>query len=224
MTDARIDELIRSKRKTIGLQITHDAKLIVRAPRGIPLYFIKNILRKKISWIQKKQKLAGTLPARPAPKRFVDGEEYLYLGGTYRLSVVDAGSTPLIFNKGFYILKNNLSRASDIFTSWYKKEAAAKIKERLDRHADLHGLKYNKFNITNAGKYWGSCTPCGTLNFSWRLIMAPLEIIDYVVAHELAHLSEKNHSKRFWEKVSTTFPGFKESRTWLRENGHRLNI
>lgn len=130
----------------------------------------------------------------------------------------------LSFYNGFYLSKKCLKEAKHLFVRWYKNEAAAKIKERLNWYCSRSGLKYNEFNITSAQKRWGSCTSLNNLNFSWRLIMTPLEIIDYVVTHELTHLTEKNHSKRFWEKLSLLFPGFKQCKIWLKENEHLLTI
>ncbi|MBI5872979.1 MAG: M48 family metallopeptidase [Candidatus Omnitrophica bacterium] len=224
MTDIKIDKIIRSKRRTLGLQITHDASLVIRAPKRMPLYFIEKIVREKSSWIKKRQKIAAERAVRLTPKQFVEGEEFLYLGSAWRLSIVDNNPAPLLFDQGFHLSKNHLARARETFIYWYKKEAAAKIKERLDLHSSLSGLKYNKFNITGAQKRWGSCTPANNLNFSWRLIMAPPEVIDYVVTHELAHLAQRNHSRHFWKKVSDLFPKFKECRAWLRKNEHILSV
>ncbi|MBK7452806.1 MAG: M48 family metallopeptidase [Anaerolineales bacterium] len=78
--------------------------------------------------------------------------------------------------------------------------------------------------ISSARTRWGSCSPDGTLNFTWRLVMAPLEVIDYVVIHELAHLRVKNHSSKFWDVVKAIDPQYKEKRKWLRENGGKLNL
>ena len=80
-------------------------------------------------------------------------------------------------------------------------------------------LKYDKIIITGAMKRWGSCSSKGNLNFAWRLVMAPIDIIDYVVVHELSHIVHRNHSKRFWEQVETIFPDYKIKRKWLKEYG-----
>jgi len=158
------------------------------------------------------------------PKEFVNGEEFLYLGDSYRLVVVENQASPLLFDKAFFLSQEYLNRAGSIFLDWYKAQARSKITERVNLYLTQTDLKYNRLGITKARKRWGSCGRNNNLNFSWRLIMAPLRIIDYVVAHEVAHLEHKNHSRRFWNKVSALFPDYKQSRKWLRENDHLLTI
>ncbi|MCS7122892.1 MAG: M48 family metallopeptidase, partial [Candidatus Micrarchaeota archaeon] len=87
-----------------------------------------------------------------------------------------------------------------------------------------YNFRYNRVRITNARRRWGSCSSSNNLNFSWRLIMAPLEVIDYVVVHELVHTRIKNHSKAFWRMVEAVMPDYDRQRRWLRENGHMLKI
>jgi predicted metal-dependent hydrolase len=220
----KIDKIIRSNRRTLALHVTRDAALVIRAPQRMPLVLIKKFVHKKRSWIEEKQKITRDRFKKLIPKQFIDGEKFLYLGNTYPLSIVDNDAATISFYNGFYLSKKCLKGAKHLFVRWYKNEAAAKIKERLNWYCSHSGFKYNKFNITSAQKRWGSCTPSDNLNFSWRLIMAPLEIIDYVVTHELTHLTEKNHSKRFWEKLSLLFPRFKQCKIWLKENEHLLGI
>ena len=224
MTDIKIDRIVRSKRRTLALHITPDASLIIRAPLRMPLDFIEKFVHKKRSWVQKKQKIIRLRLGELTPKQFVNGERFLYLGNAYHLTILENDPIPISFNQGFYLSREHLGQARELFIRWYKKEAAVKIKERLDWVASARGLTYNKIKITSAQKRWGSCTSCNNLNFSWRLVLAPLEIIDYVVSHELTHLLERNHSRRFWKKLSSLFPGFKQCRIWLRENEHLLNI
>ncbi|MDI6736762.1 MAG: SprT family zinc-dependent metalloprotease [bacterium] len=227
MTNIKIDQIIRSKRKTLSLEITTDARLIVRAPRITSLSFIEKLILKKQLWIQDKQKLVKEKYAQSQSKRFVHGEKFLYLGNTYHLCLVNENTLsrfgePVLFDEKFHLSRTYLPEAKRLFNDWYRKQAYQKIKERVDWYSKLFGLKYNKFGITNAQKRWGSCSAKNNLHFSLRLIMAPLNVIDYVVIHELAHTKEKNHSKRFWNKVRTMLPDYQESKKWLRKNGHLL--
>ncbi len=224
MTGIKIDRIVRSKRRSLGLQVTPQAHLIVRAPERMPMHFIEQFIFKNQAWITKQQNASRERSAQIKPKEFVNGELFLYLGKSYPLAIVDDKQTRLSFDEGFRLSRGRLTRAKRLFISWYKNEAAKKIKERLEWYSSLSGLKYKGFAITSARKRWGSCTPCDNLNFSWRLIMAPPDIIDYVVSHELAHLAERNHSRRFWKKVAAFFPRFKESRLWLKANGHLLYL
>ena len=108
--------------------------------------------------------------------------------------------------------------------AWYKQRAFEKIAERARFYADVMGLRCPQPKITHAEARWGSCGPRGTLNFSWRLIMAPPEVIDYVVVHELAHLVVRNHSRAFWRRVALVMPGHALCKKWLRENEHLLSV
>jgi predicted metal-dependent hydrolase len=92
----------------------------------------------------------------------------------------------------------------------------------VDHYASQYGFQYKKIGITSAQTRWGSCSANGSLNFSWRLILAPMEAVDYVVVHELVHTVHHNHSRRFWQKVGKIMPDYKERRKWLRKNGQRL--
>ncbi len=219
MTNIKIDQIIRSRRKTLSLEITHDARLIVRAPKAASFSYIEKFIIEKRLWIQDKQKMVKERHSQSQPKKFVNGEEFLYLGDTLRLYIVES-DLPFLFYQGFYLSRAYLAEARQMFINWYKQEAYKRIKERVDLYSNLTGLKYNKFSITNAQKRWGSCSAKNNLCFSWRLVMFPLHVIDYVVIHELAHIEEKNHSQRFWNKVKIIIPNFKESRKWLKENGH----
>ena len=226
MINIKIDQIIRSKRKTLGVEVTHDARLIVRAPKTASLAYIEKVVSKKQLWIQSKQKLVTEKQQLVQPKEFISGEGFLYLGDTYQLHIVDDCSPSLSFDQGFYLLSSVLNEKSPqvLFIDWYRKQAYQKIKERIDWYSDLFGFKYNKFSITNAQKRWGSCNTKGNLYISWRLIMAPLHVVDYVVIHELTHLKEMNHSKKFWDKIRVMIPDFQKSLNWLKENGHLLVI
>ena len=93
----------------------------------------------------------------------------------------------------------------------------------MDIHAQRLGLTYTRLGVRDQTSRWGSCSSNKTLSFSWRLILAPEEILDYVAAHEVAHLREMNHSERFWALVTKTLPGHDEARQWLRQNGQELH-
>ncbi|MCK5569045.1 MAG: M48 family metallopeptidase, partial [Spirochaetes bacterium] len=107
---------------------------------------------------------------------------------------------------------------------WYKEQAYKKIRERLDRYSVVSDIQFKKFTISNAQKRWGSCSSRGNLHFSWRLIMAALRVVDYVVVHELVHIREQNHSAKFWKKVELLLPDYRSNRQWLKLNGYSLDI
>ncbi|RUM29735.1 MAG: M48 family peptidase [Aquifex sp.] len=224
MEDIRIEKIIRSKRKTIALQVTDNATLIIRAPYDIDEETLLKVMLKHEKWIRKKIEEIKSRDPKVRKKEFVNGEGFLYLGKSYKLKIVDEQDVPLRFDNGFYLLREYLPVARNIFINWYKERAYEKIKERVEFYAQKRGLKYNCINITNAEKRWGSCSDKGNLNFSWRLIMAPLPVIDYVVVHELVHLVEKNHSKEFWNKVKLLMPDYEKYKNWLKKYGYLLTL
>ena len=104
----------------------------------------------------------------------------------------------------------------------YRKEAGRKIRERVSYFARLMGVTYNRITIKQTKTRWGSCSAQGNLNFHWKLILMPPEVLDYVVVHELAHRKEMNHSPRFWAEVEKILPDYKARRKWLREKGNDM--
>lgn len=170
-------QIVRSRRRTVSLQITNDAELIVRAPNRIPQKLIDEFIASKRNWIEKKQHLMRERQRKTIPKEMID--------------------VPSLKKRAYYI-----------------------IEERLNYYVGKHGFKFNDFRITSAQMRFGSCTAKGDLNFSWRLVLFPPEVLDYVVIHELTHLIEFNHSKRFWAKVEEFQPDFRLHKTWLREKSY----
>lgn len=220
----KIEKIIRTKRKTIALQITDDVALIVRAPFNVDYETIKRVIFKHRKWIEQRRREIEARDPKFSPKEFVNGEGFLYLGRYYRLNIVDDQEMPLKFEDGFYLSRNALLNAKEVFVEWYKQASYEKISERVEWYAQKKAFKYNKISITNAKKRWGSCSSNGNLNFPWRLIMAPLPVIDYVVIHELVHLDEKNHSRAFWNRVKMLMPDYEKHKDWLKKNGYFLRL
>lgn len=221
MVKIKPDKIIRSKRRSVALMITSDAMLVVRAPLFTPFDYIQKLIDKKTSWINKKIEELQSKP-KVLPKEFVSGEGYLFLGKMYKLKFTEDKSIEL--HNSLMFPKSSLSTARDELINWYKKQASEKISERVDWYTKIMGLNFTKIQITSAQRRWGSCGPKGTLNFNWRLIMAPLQIINYVVVHELAHLTEKSHSRKFWNRVRVILPDYRQRLGWLKENCNQLII
>jgi predicted metal-dependent hydrolase len=219
-----IDRLVRSRRRTLGLTIEDDGRLIVRAPLRTSDDAIRRFVDENEKWIQSKQQQARARAERFSPKRFVDGEAFLYLGAPYRLEIVDRQRSSLTFNGGFRLANVAVPRAGRLFEKWYRQRALEALSERVELYAARYGFEHNGVGITSARKQWGSCGPGGKLSFPWRLVMAPLPIVDYVVVHELVHLRYRRHGKRFWGRVRSILPDFRQRREWLRENGHLLSL
>jgi len=218
MTMQRIDKIIRSERKTLALEITPDAQLVVRAPFLMSEDKILSYVSRKHAWIDTKKQYIQKKSYVLDKKRFVNGESFLFLGITYRLKLIDVGEIKL--SDFLEFPKKYLPYAGEELVKWYRGQAKDKISQRIGLYAKKVGLNYTMVNITNAQKRWGSCNHKGILNFSWRLMTMPLRVIDYVVVHELVHILEKNHSKSFWDKVKIILPDYGKLKKLLREKGN----
>jgi predicted metal-dependent hydrolase len=223
MPKVKISKIIRSRRKNIALVISHDATLIVRAPMRVTIGYIEELVAEKSAWIERKIQEFEKRP-KAEKKTFFEGEEFLYLGKKYKLALTDG--LKIETTKEFNLLfpKVFLWRAKSRMHDWYKNQAKEIIAERTKTIAEKLNLKYFSLKISNAKTNWGSCGPKNSLNFNWRLIMAPEGVIDYVIIHELMHIPEKNHSRHFWDKVAAVMPEYKNARKWLRENSKVLTL
>jgi predicted metal-dependent hydrolase len=213
-------KIIRSKRRTVALVITKDATLEVRAPLRVSLNVIKEFVDKKKTWIKNKIELINQ--ERVLPKKFEEGEDFIYEGNAYKLQISDGKDISI--SSVLHFPKKLLPEARQHLIVWYKKQAFTKIVERVDHYANITRLEYKAVKLTNAERRWGSCSCKGSLNISWRLIMAPPDILDYIIVHELIHLIERNHSKQFWDRVQTILPNYKEQERWLKQRGNTLML
>lgn len=224
MNTINIDQIIRTDRKTIALIVGRDGKLMVRAPKDATNEQILSVVERKSAWIVKKQQEVIATYPQIGRKEFVNGEGFLYLGQSYRLKIIDLGEIPLRLDDFFYLDRNVLFQAKEVFIHWYKEKANEVISERVAWYSDKMGIQVKQINITSAKTRWGSCSSKGTVSFPWRLVMAPVPVIDYVVVHELVHILEKNHSKAFWDKVRAIMPDYQQKIRWLEVNGHILKM
>jgi predicted metal-dependent hydrolase len=221
MGHIKIHKVIRSRRRTIALVVGSDSTLTVRAPIQTPMECIDDLVRKSSDWIKRKIAEVESRP-KARQKRFVSGESFLYLGDPYKLRIVNNAEALLVFQKEFILASEHQREARRLLFDWYKQEARKKIPNRVRWYARRLGVEVGTVKITDAQKRWGSCGRGNSLNFSWRLIMAPLPVLDYVVIHELAHTVEKSHSRSFWTKVATICPWYRSSTEWLKKNEHLL--
>ena len=219
-----IDQLIRSRRRTIALIIQRDGGVMVRAPLRMAEGTIQEFVEKHAEWIHRKQ--AQFKASAPAPiKCYVEGETFLFLGKAYPLTIVASQRPALTFSGGKFRLANSgLPKARRVFMHWYKVQALTVISERVLVHAKRNKFAYRKVRISSARTRWGSCSSTGTLSFTWRLVQAPLEVIDYVIAHELVHTQIRNHSPRFWQRLAEIMPEYKRYVSWLKKNGRMLSL
>lgn len=213
-------QLIRSKRKTLSLQIGHNGKLTVRAPQRLPIKKIEAFIQSKSAWVEKKTQISQENSiARPA---YLNGEEFLYLGNHYPLMRQATLKNRLEFTGEAFKLSDNSDGMAE-FYHWYKSAFKTIALPRLDYYSDLYQLNYKKVRLKSQKTLWGSCSSINNINLNYLLIGAPISVIDYVIVHELCHIKHKNHSKVFWVLVESILPNYKIERKWLKDNGHKLH-
>ncbi|MCX8159709.1 MAG: M48 family metallopeptidase, partial [Candidatus Saccharicenans sp.] len=225
MVHGIVMKIIRSKRRTVGLEINDRGELIIRAPEGLGQAAIDEIIERHRRWIDRKLAEVEKRRQMFRPKKFVEGERFLWLGQEYPLVISSESHPALKFNGREFVLSARWQgRAREIFKKLYRQKALAYLSHRTRQLAELNGFRFARFRLSSAKTRWGSCSARGTVSLTWRLIMAPPEIIDYVIIHELAHTREKNHSRNFWELVEEQLPDYRERRRWLKKFGFRLNL
>lgn len=222
--------LKRSERaKNLSFKIDMENGLVVTVPERFDAGGLEAIIREKQSWILSKLDYCDQVRQRHLMSERKPGRTVLYRGREYQLEVrerkASACAVEIEDGKMVVILKEGGGMdAAAVLEAWLKSMARLLINQRIRVVNNVLNLRYNRVAIRGQKTRWGSCSQLGNLNFNWRLVMAPLQVMDYIVAHELLHLVEPNHSKKFWALVERVCPDYKSCREWLKKNGHRLKI
>lgn len=212
MVDLSTISIIRSNRRSIALHVTKEGEIIVRAPYLIPKFIIKQFMNKHIEWIEKQYEQSKKTTIQK------ENNEYLYLGKKLSFTPGNYSSIKIIENKLLFP-QGLLFRKEKELKKWYIQQAKENITNHVITFSNQMKTNYKSVTFSDTRSQWGRCTHDNRLQFSWRLIMAPQLVINYVVIHELAHTMEKNHTQLFWMKVRNINPSFKQQIKWLKENG-----
>lgn len=209
--------------KTLGIRISQ-GRVLVNAPQHLTLSQVKHLLLGKKAWLQDKLTLE-VLDVVPSCYR--EGALVDFVGEQYRLGITPGrhGLTQIVGDKLQLSLPQSQIQPRLIRNAlirWYKKQALHYLSNRVDVYGSLLGVKPTCIKIKTFKARWGSCSAQGVINFNWHLMMAPPRVLDYVVAHEVCHLLEFNHSKAFWNLVEKIMPDYKEQKFWLKRHGSRL--
>jgi predicted metal-dependent hydrolase len=218
-------QIIRSaKRKTLTITVERDRRVTVHAPEGTPDQTLHRVLAAKRQWILEKlhhpQKYQDRL--HPPGKEVVSGESAPFIGANYRIEITPTLSGDIEFSGRFLVPPERQTKGRQVLRDWYIGQAKQKILPRAEQQALELGVKFTSARIVDNRYRWGSCTPRGSVNFNWRLIKAPMFVIDYVILHELAHLIESNHTPDFWTIVRAKTPTMEKARNWLKDHGQLL--
>jgi predicted metal-dependent hydrolase len=175
-------KIIKSKRKTISIQVVSSEELVVRAPKRVSKKTIDEAIAKHELWIEKQQE----------KKR--------------REEIIARNITPL----------------SDIEVDELADKAVQVFVAKVEHYAPIVGVTYGRITIRNQKTRWGSCSAKGNLNFNVALMRAPIEVLDYIVVHELCHRRHLDHSREFWDDVEKVIPDYRIHEKWLKDNGNRI--
>lgn len=215
--------LERSSRKTIGLYVERDGSVLVRAPMLEPLERIKAMVDVKRKWIYRAQaRWAALNPLQPG-REFVSGETVYLLGQPHRLDFRAEASRGVRKEGDLLVMRtDDKPRAEELLKSYFRAEGLIKLPTLVQQHAQSMGLSPGSVRVQELGHRWGSCSAKGNLNFNWKAMAAPVEVLRYLVVHELAHLRHKNHSPQFWRVVETEIPDWARHAQWLTAHGAKM--
>ena len=216
-----IDKIIRSNRKTLSLSIDFFGRLIVRAPKRYSDERIFAFLQEKEDWIRrKKSQMTGAGICLPPEN--LDGYNLLLLGNPCQISLTDERFVR--YESQTHRLFLPQTNAKDRLKKWLKENAKRIFTDVTAQTATRMGVGYKSVTITSAKTRWGSCSAENAIRYSFRLLYAPKEVIEYVTIHELAHVKHKNHSPRFWAEVAKYCPDWRAHRAWLKRYGALMEV
>lgn len=212
------------KRRKLTITVERDRSVVVHAPESIPEEIIREVVESKRQWIYEKTRHVQKYEMRPHPpgKELVNGESALYLGHEYPIEIISTDSTAIHFEQRFLIPISLIGERRNILRNWYINQAKEIILPKVTSFAAILGVEVANTKIVDSRFRWGSCTAKDNVTLNWRLIKAPMFVINYVIVHELAHLIEANHTPRFWNIVRTHAPTMEKARSWLRDHGQVL--
>lgn len=222
-------ELRRSSRRTIGF-VVDDRGLTITAPRWVAQAEIERSLQEKSAWVVRKLEEWREYASRRErlALRWEDGADLPYLGETLTLRLDDTLARGVVLGERELRVAVRAGGGEDAIRAavqgWLQGQARLLFAQRIAHYTELQGKGPSRWGLSSARTRWGSCGPDGAIRLNWRLIHFPPDIIDYVVAHELAHLLELNHSPRFWAAVERLYPQWRQARDWLRTYPDDVNL
>jgi predicted metal-dependent hydrolase len=215
------------RQKTVAIGVDPIDGVRVRAPEDTPVAKLDEIVHRKARWIIARRRRCEDAPPSPTPKEFVSGETFLYLGRQYRLKL---DHTKPVRNDRVRLAGRHLhvgvaarslgaTEVRDLLIAWYESHATRRLAERVDEWAPRLRVAPRSVLIRNQRKRWGSVDARGNVRLNWRVVQAPKRLIDYVVAHELAHLRYADHTRDFWTSLGHVMSDYEERRESLRKLG-----
>lgn len=220
------------RRKTIGFEVKPGSIVRILVPETVHDSYIDKVIRNYTTWIYRKVEEANKILLNQRVREFVSGESFPFLGKDYRLKIIHKSNAPTCIQGGYLVVEISKDiekyELQDIVKSrvlsFYKSQAQIKLQEIVERFSRKLGVKPSSFDIRDYKRSWGMCTKNKEIFINWRVIMAPISVINYVVVHELCHLVYPDHSKEFWSLVNSQISDLEACKKWLKYNQEAISI
>ncbi len=228
--DIEYELLDGSERATTDIVIERNGKITVRAPKGFTPEQVDAVVQSKRMWIYRNLAEWKDLNASAVVREWVNGETFLYLGRSYRLSLVSDQTEALLLKDGRFCLQRRLietggpAAARSAFEVYYVDKGQQRLAERVAYYSKKVGVQPGEIRVKDMGYRWASFGRSSSLNFHWKCMMAPPRIIDYIVVHELCHFHRRNHDDAYWNEVDKVMSDYRERKLWLRNFGASLDL
>lgn len=217
-------------RKTTDIVIERNGRVIVRPPKAHSPEQVDAVVERKRMWIYRNLAEWRDLNATAVVREWVNGETFLYLGRTYRLSLIQKQEGDLKLKDGRFYLKREIietggsSAAKKVFELFYTEKGLQRFSERVAHFEKMVGVETLNIKVKDLGYRWANCYKDNSLAFHWKCMMAPARIIDYIVVHELCHIHHRNHTDKFWNEVDKVMQDYSERKDWLRKHGAGMDL
>jgi len=217
-------------RNTTDIVIERNGQIVVRPPKALTSEKVDAVVESKRLWIYRNLAEWRDLNAAAVAREWVNGETFLYLGRSYRLSIVESTETALALKDGRFLLSRSVIERDGVvgarraFEAYYSERALERVRSRIRYYAPKVGVEARSVEVKDIGFKWASCGKNGALAFHWKCMMAPARVFDYLVVHELCHLIQRNHTAAYWNEVDKVMPDYRERKAWLRKHGAGLDL
>lgn len=222
-------------KKSISIKIKYPDIVEVLSPSYVSDKEIHNLVLSKSSWIFNKLKEFENKKIEEVNLKFEDNSELPFLGESYILNIIKSNNIincKLEFDKNKFIayvptfmsLENQNKELKKLFIEWLIWYGTIIVNERINIYSKKLNVSCKNFKVKEQKSTWGTCSSLGNIYINYKILLAPINIVDYVIVHELCHLREMNHSNKFWDLVQSIIPDYIIKRNWLKENGFKLKV
>ncbi len=218
------------KRTSMGIYIDLYGNIEVQAPKGTPVECVLQLLEEKWDWIQQKTKEMKDRMLGPKKKVYDHGESLLYLGNAYPIQIsqdINIKQDHVVFEGDklhIHVRQLEEEKIKQALKRFYSRQCKALVEKRIQSYQSNFKIKPRSIRISDSNRTWGTCDSNLQLTFNWKLAMAPLKVIDYVVVHEMCHMVHLNHDRSFWRLVGKIIPDYKKLENWLALSSWKMTV